>query len=336
MNTAAAWPALGPRTPGSAAGPGALERALDAAATPPQARRWIRRSLEGTHRSCWPGLAWRSSRLTGDGYPVELSFAADDPALRWTADVAGPEVDPAQRLPAAIEAITSWDPDTADLLETYAPALHAFQRAGQLRWGCWVGGRSLGEAARWKLYIEIPPQGLPRAGPACALLHAVDRPHDPTTSVRMIGWDPRADRQELYVRVAHLDTLRLSRLLDLAAARHRLGELLDVLQAAYRRPVRPRLPGTDHGLTVSFDRATGTVAAVSVCAFAVAMFGPDAHTRAAVLALAADRGWRLGGYPAVSAPLANTTIFPTAHQMVTITVTADGPIRFHIGLRPPP
>lgn len=335
MNTAAALPAPGPRTPGSPAGPGALERALDAAATPLQARQWIRRSLERTHRSCWPGLAWRSSRLTGDGYPVELSFAADDPSVRWTADIAGPEVDPAKRFTAAIEAITNWNPDKADLLETCAPPLHAAQQAGPLRWGCWVGGRWLGEAARWKLYIEIPPQDPPREGPARALLHAADWPHDPTTAVRMIGWDLLADRQEWYLRVEHLDTLRLSRLLDLAAARHRLAELLDLLQAACRRPVRTRLPAAPYGLTVSFDRATGTAAAVSVCAFAAAMFGPDAHTRAAVLTMAADRGWHLGGYPAVSAPLENTTIFPTAHQMVTITVAADGPLRFQIGLRPP-
>ena len=187
-----------------------------------------------------------------------------------------------------------------------------------------------------KLDVASPRRGQVGEGPGGGLLHAADWPHDLTTAVRMIGWDLSADCQEWYLRIAHLDTLRLSRLLDLAGARHRLAELLDLLQAAYRRPVRPRLPGTVHGLTVSFDRATGTVAAVSVCAFAAAMFGPDAHTRAAVLALAADRGWHLGGYPAVSAPLANTTIFPTAHQMVTITVTPDGPIRFQIGLRPPP
>jgi hypothetical protein len=158
---------------------------------------------------------------------------------------------------------------------------------------------------------------------------------DPRISLRMIGWDLAADRIELYMRCEELDAPLLVRLLDLACARHRYGELMDLLHAAYRRPVTPNLPAHAHGLTVAVERTNRTVVAVSVCTFALAMFGVDGAARAAILALAATRGWDLGAYPAVSAPLAGKASLPTVHQMVTITATADRLVGFQIGLRPP-
>lgn len=320
----------------SDSGPASLERALDVIGASPQARRCVRQSIDATCRSCWPRLAWRSSRLTADRYPVELSFAADDPTLRWTAEVTGPEVDPAQRLSAAADRITEWDPASAGLVRAFAPALRSVQQSGPLRWGCWIGGRWAAGAAGWKLYVEVP-----RSAPHVArvlvrpVLAAAGWPGHQTATLRMIGWDLPADRLELYLRSEHLDTSHLISLLDLAAARHRLRDLLDLLAAAYRQPVGSRLPGRSHGITVSFDRASDTVTAISVCAFASAMFGVDARARAAILTLARDRRWDLDRYAAVSSPLAARMVLPTAHQMATITVTADGPIRFQIGLRPP-
>src|SRR5262245_59487706 len=57
--------------------------------------------LNGVRSSCWPEVAWQFSQLTGDGFPVEFAFSSADDVLRYTVEVAGPELPNSRRLGCA-------------------------------------------------------------------------------------------------------------------------------------------------------------------------------------------------------------------------------------------
>ena len=78
-----------------------------------QASRWLARQhqslaarasqsldliLEGVLRSSWPEVAWEFSRLTGRGFPLELTFSSAGEEIRYAAEVAGPEFPEVERL----------------------------------------------------------------------------------------------------------------------------------------------------------------------------------------------------------------------------------------------
>ncbi len=109
------------------------------------ARTWLETVLDPLSASVWPEMAWCFSRLTNTGMPVEFAWSSREAAVRWTAEVAAPEIDNAQRLSLAA-ALLPWS------LELQ-PWLRAQQNAA-LKYGAWIGGRHKPDTAT-KLYVEL-------------------------------------------------------------------------------------------------------------------------------------------------------------------------------------
>ena len=61
----------------------------------------LRRVLSPVGHSLWPEMAWRFSRLTASGMPVEFAWRSLETAVRWTAEAAPPESDERARLATA-------------------------------------------------------------------------------------------------------------------------------------------------------------------------------------------------------------------------------------------
>jgi hypothetical protein len=110
-----------------------------------RARARLAATLAPITRSAWPEISHRLSLLTNTGIPVELSWSSRHTALRWTAEVAGPEVPKADRLAIAgglAGVDTGW--------------LQEIQAGRHLRYGAWLGGRHEGERDEHKVYGELP------------------------------------------------------------------------------------------------------------------------------------------------------------------------------------
>jgi hypothetical protein len=152
--------------------------------------------LEG---SCWPEVAWRFSRLTSDGFPVEFGFSGEEDGFRVVCEVAGPECAHSARLDAGLALIRSLGltpPDPALVRD-----LQAAQADGALQWGCWLGLRCKNGDVRVKLYIETPPGSIPLP-PALA----GSRPH-------MMGCEPSLGLLERYAVIPDASEARLRHVL---------------------------------------------------------------------------------------------------------------------------
>jgi hypothetical protein len=99
-------------------------------------------------QSVWPEISHRLSLLTNTGIPVEFSWSTRHTALRWTAEVAGPETPKADRL-----AIASGAADVE------AGWLGEIQAGRHLRYGAWLGGRHVDDTDELKVYGELPTGG---------------------------------------------------------------------------------------------------------------------------------------------------------------------------------
>ena len=110
-------------------------------------------TLEPITHSVWPEIAHRLSLLTNTGIPVEFSWSTRHTALRWTAEVAGPETPKADRLAIA-----------SRLAGIDAGWLEEIQAGRHLRYGAWLGGRHDGETEELKVYVELPA-GVPVVAP---------------------------------------------------------------------------------------------------------------------------------------------------------------------------
>ncbi len=108
-------------------------------------------AIERISHSTWPEMVQQWSRLTPSGFPIELTVTDADPLLRWSAEVAGPEIDEAQRLNLVAGVLAeAGQPVAAPVLA----ALQAMQDGRDLQYGAWIGGRmSLGT----KKLLKNPP-----------------------------------------------------------------------------------------------------------------------------------------------------------------------------------
>lgn len=146
-------------------------------------------------RSEWPEVAYRSSRLTPDGSPVELAWTTRDPAVRWTAEVAAPEVPSTDRWTLAAA--------RAALPAGTVAAVAGLQRRAPLRYGAWLGGRHDEDGNdRFEVYAEVPP--------GADLRPLVDHPvlRQCALRWRMVGASPDG-RLELYAGIDRPDDMDL-------------------------------------------------------------------------------------------------------------------------------
>jgi hypothetical protein len=289
--------------------------------------------LGWTRHSAWPNVVWDFSELTGDGFPVEFAFSSADSALRYTAEVAGPEVDDRARLPIALQWLDQREPGA--LPAATAELFGRLQSAGALRYGAWISGRHDDRRDRHKLYLEVPdPLSEAARDLTRNLLGAEALLERRASQLRMVGYDPAVDRIELYFRADGLE------LWEAARALHRVGladgekDLWALIAEACDRPLRNRLPGGRAGFSLSFD-AGRQPASFTIFHHAVEVFGGDGSIRARVLALAKSRGWNFDLYEALSAPLMDRATNQTDHTMVGFTIARQSVPALQIGLRPP-
>ncbi len=249
-------------------------------------------AVDRLEASCWPEVAWRWSRLTPSGFPVELTATTGAGGLHWTAEAAGPELPETDRLHRAAALLGA--SGQAPLPELVA-LLAAAQSGADLRFGAWIGGRELPDAApRLKLYAELPaptePLTEPLTGPLTEPLTgpltmpglaellpdrvaAAWRRLPAGTVPRMLGVEPARGRYELYTRLPTTDVLDLVTFLHTAGHPSALRVLDDGLPDGLRR-----LAGRRLGLSMAWT--TGSPITVALFASARTLFptAPDTLT----------------------------------------------------------
>ena len=192
---------------------------------------WLAPALAPLAGSVWPEVAWRFSRLTRDGCPVELGFSTHTPAVRATLEVAGPECGTHARLDAAcalLQALGLPSPDAPRVA-----AWRALQAGAALRWGSWVGLRHEAGKLRAKLYVELSPD---------------HPPPWPGARTRMLGWDAATAGSEQYASLIAPDEASLRRLLAPLPAR---APLLAVLSEVIGLPLPVALRWVSLGASVA-------------------------------------------------------------------------------------
>ena len=279
------------------------------------ARAALAQGLGPLGRTVWPEVAWRFSRLTNTGLPVEFAWSSRETALRWTREVAPPETPDADRLQLAAEQL-GWPVDPQPLLRPW----QRLQQAQELRFGAWLGERMSASGRATKLYADIP----------CGVLlpARLTDPHawlrSPVFHWRMVGLNADAS-EELYAQTTDLD---LRGLLDLC--QHLFGSAAP--GSALARPLTQLCGGHDlprpSGLSVVFDREQRPRALTWFC-FAKAVFRDDVQVRQTLLSVV--DGAAAGLYAALSDGPADGR---WRHGMVGAGVDAGATTWLQCGLRP--
>jgi hypothetical protein len=270
--------------------------------------------------------AWSGSRLTGDGFPLEVNFATTDQRLRCTVEPASVDCPPRERFQAALRTLASLagQPVPEDVADT----LRRTQLGDGLRFGAWLGCRYGPGAAEYKLYAEAAPDAT--APPELAVS---PRLPDRAVRLRMLAYTPGSARFEPYFRVPSLEPHHLPRLLAPAGLEGRTGELLAFVAEAYGFPLSGRLPGDSVGLSYAMA-STGDIGAVTLFFFARVFWGSDARIRERFGAVAGGLGWDTRPYRAVTVG-ATGRGRNTCHGILGITLCRDGGLALSIGVRPP-
>ncbi|MBT2746250.1 MULTISPECIES: hypothetical protein [unclassified Lysobacter] len=262
--------------------------------------------LAPLHDSCWPEVAWSFSRLTNTGLPVEFAWTSREAAVRWTAEVAAPEVDENERLAIAAQAL-GWQGDLAPWFE--------HQRGHRLKFGAWVSARH-GDGLATKLYVDLPDGRLP---PAWRKRHAL---FDSALMFwRMCGVNPDGS-VECYARASELDLAALRML-----AQASLGDAGPMM-----RRVAQVVPANDlprpSGISLALS-ADGQVRALTWFTFAKAIFRDDAQVAACMRGL--GEGLSAQVYEALAAGPADGR---WRHGMVGVGADIAGNTWVQCGLRP--
>ena len=282
-----------------------------------RARTRIIEVLSRVNASAWPDVAWRASRLTNTGAPLEFAWASRDCAIRWTAEVAPVETPDRERL--GIAAGLAF-PDGACPVERL-DRVSQLQVGQQLRFGAWLGMRHRAEGDEAKVYAELPPVPLVRAATALGV--------GPHSALRTVGLTSRmvglfADGGvELYARSGDLDELALAGLE--ASLFGSAGALWPAVVDLVGSPRLPRPCGVS--VVIGPD---GTPDALTWFTFAKALFGSDEATVAAL----AGRTSSAGSIQVLHALAGGTPDGRWRCGMVGVGVAERGQAWFQVGMRP--
>lgn len=271
---------------------------------------------------------WSSSRLTGDGYPVELTVTTADDRLRYTVEPASCQDTPRRRLDVAIRLMNALA--TSAVPDDLSSEWRNVQSLGTLGYGAWVAGRHGPADDEFKIYVEMPALDAAQ----CAAGHLRPRLPDRTPRLRMVGYSPSTRRHEVYYRIASLAPYHLPRVLAPAGLEARSQELQSYLADAYGHPLGERLPGASVGVSYSMQPG-GEPQSATLFFFARVFWGDDARIRERFGCFARSAGWDDGPYQRVTAGLASRHAWTTRHGILGITLARGGPLSLSIGVRPP-
>ena len=281
-----------------------------------RARRALEAVLKPTHQSVWPEVAWRASRLTNTGYPVEFAWSSRDPSIRWTAEVAGPETPEEKRLAAALAMLRAlgWAAEVPGWMEP--------RPGGALRFGAWVGGRHGAARDAGKIYVDLEGQELPASLLPPEVGAAVPR----RTQWRMAGLGAGAGDIEIYGRLRQPEVWEVGGLLDRAGID--AAAVLALAGEVTGRPGRelPRTTG------MSLALAGGRLAAGGLFFPAGLLLGGDPAVSAALLGVARRHGWDTAIYEAMLG--GGSGDGHGRHGMIGVGAAADGTTWMQAGLRP--
>jgi hypothetical protein len=276
-------------------------------------------ALAPLHRSAWPDVVWQASRLTDDGFPVEFSWSSREAAVRWTAEVAGPEVSDQGRLDLALALVSKLRGTAVVCPDDIRASFTAVKPP--YRFGCWLGARHDALETRTKIYVELPTNHAPE--PITTLVKsAIGK----SISWRMLGWDPQTGRRELYGRLPLTDLHEpavLAKKLGLVGS-SRLTEALGLLLASRRSGQRPL--GSESGLSIALSPTGKTEA---LCWFGPARLIHPAPSQiyARICAVAQNLDTSI-----LTALAANDVLGRIG--LVGAGLTADGETWYHAGWRP--
>ena len=272
--------------------------------------------MQRMERTPWPELLWSFSSLCQDQCPVEFTFSSEDNAVRYTTEIAGPELLENLRLDAACECLEEL------ALESPPVAVVAEWRKMQanavLRWGAWLGVRHKGNNRAAKLYIEVPRER--RWGP---------RPLTPGSRLHMIGFDPSTGAQEHYFRTSASDDIEHATLLQSFRQHTQWPRLLETFSALCQMPgeaalrrtrfgysLRPGLNATDPGGLTLFVDAEACGGARGVRKHLQETMGPERYRKSAYATL-------LANVPGEQLP---------PHGVVGIAVAPSGRVELRVGV----
>jgi hypothetical protein len=284
--------------------------------------------------------AWSGSALGRTGFPVEIDFLTSARALRYTAEVAGPEVAPGDRLGLALalagrlaglaEGAPALDPELRDLLRG---------ETARLRYGARLGGRHREKGERADAYevdVEIPSETRGAEAWASRLLGSPAVLSHRRAELSRVGLG--YGRTELHYSARGLHPGEIATAMGRVGLEARALEVFDLLQEAYGRSFHGELPSPDLGWSYALRpnaRLEGEGESFTLWISANALLGGDGRIRAALLRLAAAHGWDLGFYEELSRPLAESRSPRTHHGRLGIVAPTAGPLAVRFGLTPP-
>jgi hypothetical protein len=279
------------------------------------------------------------SSLGRTGFPIEVSFVSNDPSLRITTEVTGPETHPAERLAVAEEIFTELN--GSPIPPELSKFVHAIQQDSFLKYGAWMGSRHNNCGNSFKLYMEIPcsPHNSPEVKAWERAI--IDRPSIRPVRLRMIGYNGGSNTLELYYDTNYLWPQDLSSLMSPMGLQEQAKDVLDNLFQAYRRPVNWELPsGSDYGFSYTIpcpytNSNTKHINVFTLYTFANALFGGDHSIRAAILELSQRQGWNSSLYAEISRPIAHKRGFITHHGVFGIVVLPEKSPEVTFGLTLP-
>ena len=281
--------------------------------------------------------AWSSSRLNGDGFPVEIAFTTADDRLRYTLEPAGCDISPQQRLEAAIQLINALSPAAlpADVADTF----RSIQQFDGLAFGAWIGGRHSSADSQYKIYVEMPDRDAEDASLSALLSdrlgeYPAPRLFDRFASPRMVAFTPAVDLWEFYYRVKSLAPHHVPGVLAPVGLAAQAQELLGYIQDAYGYALRERLPGESVGISYTARGRLSEAQSVTLFLCARALLSDDARIRQQFGRLSQAFGWDDSRYQQITVPLAARRTWKTYHGIMGITLTRAGQMALSMGLSP--
>jgi hypothetical protein len=297
-----------------------------------QAHRSLQLFLRDLYEESDKTIAWHTSTLTGDGFPLEFVFTPADNDIRYTVEMGSSLVAPVERLELACQRLQQLGQTAMPI--PLVTRLRRIQQGYPLHYGGWVGGRHGLEGDSYKLYLEVPAAP-PEAIQSVLTAFKIPAPRlaNRQALLRIVGYNLASRRLEAYFRVSQAEVYHLPRLMEPCGLRDFAQELQEFLAQHYGYPLPDKLPGGSIGFSYSLS-PEGEPQVFTLFLFARIFWGGDANIRRRFSDLATQQGWDASRYLRITQSLATRQTWTTAHGLLGFSVSRQTPITLSIGVRP--